>query len=142
MFDHIQDEVNARIEAFVAEIADLARDAARETLSATLGGAAPLRLGTAVGVGRRSGGKRTPEEITRAAEALYEYIATHPGERMEAIAAGMASSTQELSLPVKKLLSTGRIRTEGQKRATSYYPVTAEAAETGPVRRRRRKRAG
>jgi hypothetical protein len=31
--------------------------------------------------------------------------------------------TRELNLPVKKLLAAKRIRTEGHKRATEYFPL-------------------
>ncbi|GAB4518357.1 MAG: hypothetical protein Tsb0020_36970 [Haliangiales bacterium] len=150
MFEHIQDEVNARIDAFVADISELAREAARDALSNTLGaaGAAAPRRHTASAAGsagllrggrpQRSGGKRTAEEIAETAEALFAYISANPGQRMEAIAREMNATTQELTLPIRKLLEAERITTEGQKRATSYFP--AEASASPSTRRRRQKR--
>jgi hypothetical protein len=33
------------------------------------------------------------------------------------------ASTKDLTLPVKKLLSGKKIRTQGEKRATEYFPA-------------------
>jgi hypothetical protein len=139
MFEHIQDEVNARIDAFIADIAELAKEAARETLSVALGaGPGGLELGRDFGAfqRRRRSGKRSPEEISQMADTLLDYIAQNPGQRMEAIARAMDSTTQELTLPIKKLLLGGKLRTEGQKRATSYF-IAQPGDDTGKRRRGR-----
>lgn len=142
MFEQIQDQVNARIDAFIADIAELAKEAARETLSVALGGPGGFELGRhdfGDFKRRRKSGKRSTEEISQAADQLLEYIATNPGQRMETIARAMDSTTQELTLPIKKLLQLGKLRTEGQKRATSYF--VAEPGEDGASAKRRRKKA-
>jgi hypothetical protein len=41
---------------------------------------------------------------------------------MEAIGKALGKPTRELNLPIKKLLSAKRIRSEGHKRATEYFP--------------------
>lgn len=123
----LQDQVNERVNAFVAEITELARKAAYETLASSLdqegqggrAGAFSTRGGTMQS--RRKGAKRTSDELGAMADAFLAYIAEHPGQRMEVIAKELGYNTQELTLPVKKLLSTGKIQVEGQKRATSYF---------------------
>lgn len=145
MFEHIQDQVNARIEEFIADITELAKEAARETLSKALSqdlGVIDLGRHDAHDFRRRRrSGKRSPDEIAQTAEALLDYITKNPGQRMEAMARDLNASTQELTLPIKKLLSSGKLRTEGQKRATSYYPAEPGEARPAKVRRRQRKAA-
>ena len=42
---------------------------------------------------------------------------------MEAIGKALGTPTKDLNLPVKKLLAAKKIRVEGQKRATEYFPA-------------------
>ena len=143
MFEHIQDQVNARIDSFIADIAELAKEAARETLSVALG-AGPNGFELSRDYGdlrrRRKGGKRSPEEISQMAGTLLDYIDKNPGQRMESIARALDASTQELTLPIKKLILGGQLRTEGQKRATSYF-IAQPGDLVGPPGKRRRKKA-
>ena len=143
MFEHIQDQVNARIDSFIADIAELAKEAARETLSVALG-AGPSGFELSRDFSdfrrRRRGGKRSPDEISQMADTLIDYIGKNPGQRMESIARALDSSTQELTLPIKKLILGGRLRTEGQKRATSYF-LAGPGDDFGAAGKRRRKKA-
>src|SRR5690606_37581088 len=119
------------------------KEAARETLSAALG-AGPNGFERSRDFSdfrrRRTGGKRSPDEIAQMADTLLDYIANNPGQRMESIARALDSTTQVLTLPIKKLLLGARLRTEGQKRATSYY-VAGPDDDAGPAAKRRRKKA-
>ncbi len=122
--DKLQNEISARVEAFVAEITELARAAAYQTLNSALEGG---QLGSGRGAttllrGRR-GGKRTSDELAQMADAFLAYITANPGQRMEHIARELGLATPELTLPVRKLLADGKLRVEGQKRATQYYPA-------------------
>jgi hypothetical protein len=71
----------------------------------------------------RRGGKRTADEIAQMADAFLAYVTANPGQRMEHIAKELGVATPELMLPVRKLLAEGKLRVEGQKRATQYYPA-------------------
>jgi len=42
---------------------------------------------------------------------------------MEAISKALGTTTSDLTLPVKKLLAAKRVRFEGVKRATRYFPI-------------------
>jgi hypothetical protein len=134
--NNLQNQVNARVEAFVAEITELARAAAYEALSSaleqghTLGG-----RGGAVMLGGRRGGKRTADEIAQMADAFLAHVTANPGQRMEHIAKELGLATPELTLPVKKLLADGKIQVEGQKRATQYYPASGEGPARGGTAR-------
>jgi hypothetical protein len=127
-----------RVQAFVTEITELARQQALETLSAALiaGGRGRLargRNGTSPTVrlprrGRdQASNRRSPEEIDRAAQALLSEIQSNPGLRVEQIGRALGAATKDLSLPLKKLLSQRLVRSEGQRRATRYFPAGSSA---------------
>jgi hypothetical protein len=72
---------------------------------------------------RPLGAKRPPAELAKLTEKLGEYIKAHPGLRIEPIGKALDTPTKELNLPIKKLLAGKKIRSEGHKRATEYYPA-------------------
>jgi hypothetical protein len=119
----IQRELEQRIEEFVADITELARRAAMEALAGALdqqlggGGGASIR--------RRRGEKRSAQQLADAQDRLLDYIRDNPGQRMEEIAREFGANTRDLTLPLRKLVASHLVRTEGQKRATCYYPAAA-----------------
>ncbi len=132
----VKDQIRERVEAFAADIAELIRASAMETVAAALGegvgggrggrgrraaGRPPRGAGRAVAA-RAKGAKRPPGEIETLTAELGSYIKNNPGQRIEQIAKGIGTSTKELTLPVKKLLAKKAIKTRGQKRATQYFP--------------------
>jgi hypothetical protein len=138
MANSLDDRIRARVEQFAAELAELIRESAMETVSAALAGARPSagRGGrraapAAVAVrsagrgraaaSREKGAKRPPDEIERLTGRLLDYVKSNPGQRIEQIADGMGTSTKELNLPAKKLISGKQLKTKGQKRATQYF---------------------
>jgi hypothetical protein len=42
---------------------------------------------------------------------------------MEVITKALGTPTRDLNLPIKKLLAAKKIRAEGHKRATEYFPL-------------------
>ncbi|GAB4566636.1 MAG: hypothetical protein Tsb0020_18480 [Haliangiales bacterium] len=147
----IQSEINDRVEHFVNEISELARRAAYEALSSALeheiapavaNATRPTPSTPAPRTRQRSGGgKRPPEELARMADEFLDYVTNNPGERMEHIAKALGYVTKDLNLPVKKLTTAGKLRLEGQKRATTYYPAGKGSGSGGGVKvRRQRKR--
>ena len=138
MANSLDDRIRARVEQFAAELAELIRESAMETVSVALAGARPSpgrggRRGPAAVVAavrstgrgraasREKGAKRPPDEIERLTGRLYDYIKGNPGQRIEQIADGMGTSTKELNLPAKKLIAGKQLKTKGQKRATQYF---------------------
>jgi hypothetical protein len=81
--------------------------------------------------------------VDAAAARLLDYVASHPGERIEQIAKGMGESSKELKLPVQKLLAAKSMRTEGQKRGTTYFAggKRGKSAKRGRAGKRRGRRA-
>jgi hypothetical protein len=134
---NLENQVNARVEAFVAEITELARAAAYQTLSSALEGGQLVsgRSATPIPRGRR-GGKRTANEIAQMADAFLAHVTANPGQRMEHIARELGLATPELTLPVRKLLADGKLRVEGRRGPRSIIRLTAAARQRPPERPR------
>jgi hypothetical protein len=132
----LNSQIRDRIESFAGELAELIRKTALESVTEALGGAAGLapsaRQRGSKGLGeaapRERGGKRTPEEIVETTRLVEEFVGRSPGQGVEQIAKALGLPTKELTLPIKKLIAARAVMTEGQKRATKYYPASAEAA--------------
>jgi hypothetical protein len=108
----------------VKKVVKAAAPPARKPTKAAPVSKAPASRKPAVAAAPRpSGAKRPPAELAKLTEKLGEYIKGHPGVRMEAIGKALATATRELNLPIKKLLAAKKIRFEGHKRATEYFPV-------------------
>lgn len=123
-----QRQINQRIEAFVAEITELARqhaiDSISRALEATQGGRPAGRPAKKNGARRVArGGKRSPDQVQQDADRLLAHVIANPGARAEEIAAEMGMTTKEIALPMRKLVGSKKVKTEGQKRATRYYPT-------------------
>lgn len=116
-----QTEMNRVVQGFVAQITELARRAAVDTLETALGhkrAGAPLSLR---GGGRGRGAKRSQAELDKLAESFHSFVAKHPGMRIEQINKQLGTSTRDLALPIRKLISDGAIKTKGEKRSTTYF---------------------
>lgn len=111
--------INQRIEEFVADITELARKHAVQTL------ADALQIPTAGPSTAERGGrrKRSPAELERQKEDLLGFLEENPGAKMQDIAAEFGVTPRSLTLPMKKLIADGAVRSEGQRRATRYYPA-------------------
>jgi hypothetical protein len=130
---NFQNEMNQVVEGFVAQITELARRAALNTLEATFAShgagraaiAAPLRAAVSAGAGRPRGGrgaKRRPEDLEALCNQFASFVKSHPGLRIEQINKELGTSTKELALPIRKLIAESRITAKGQKRSTTYFP--------------------
>lgn len=145
---NFEQQISQRVRAFVDEITDLARQQAMEALTAALNtgarGALSARNGRNGGGGRARlasarDGRRSIDEIDAACDALMAEITSRPGQRVEQIGAALSSRTKDLALPLRKLIRDKRVRTEGQRRATKYFPGAGGAS--GGKRRGRRRAA-
>jgi hypothetical protein len=127
-----QNEMNRTVQGFVAQITELARRAAINTLESAFGGRT-TRAGTpavavaAPSVGRVGrprggrGGKRTPADLEALSERVGSFVKANPGLRIEQINKQLGTTTKDLALPIRKLVADGVINTKGQKRSTTYF---------------------
>ena len=130
-----QNEMNRTVQGFVAQITELARRAALDTLESAFNGRAPRSGGVPNGVaavaatslgriGRPRGGrggKRTPADLEALSERFGSFVRANPGMRIEQINKQLGTTTKDLALPIRKLISEGAITTKGQKRSTTYF---------------------
>ncbi|MCC7536635.1 MAG: hypothetical protein IT379_10500 [Deltaproteobacteria bacterium] len=134
-------EIEARSRAFAHEIADLVRKHALALLQQTLADAigakpAAATAGAAAPAARKPRAKkaaassvpaahvrRSTEELAKITEDLVAQITSRPGSRMETLRDALDVPTHLLAGPITKLLAAGRIRKDGEKRATRYYPA-------------------
>jgi hypothetical protein len=120
-----QTEMNRVVQGFVAQITELARRAAIDTLEGALGRAGGGGRGKAaalVGRPRGKGAKRSSDELDRLSDAFVDYVKENPGLRIEQINKSLGTTTKDLALPIRKLLADGVVKSKGQKRSTTYFP--------------------
>ena len=133
-----QNEMNHAVQGFVAQIADLARRAALDTLESAFGsrggrnggGGGSRAAATAItaGAGRAGrprggrGAKRSAADLEQLSEQFASFVKAHPGLRIEQINKELGTTTKDLALPIRKLIADGKISAKGQKRSTTYFP--------------------
>lgn len=114
-----QSEMNRAVSEFVAQVTELARRAAIESLGSALGQTSGrTRRNTASG---RLGAKRSTTDLDRLRDQLVAFVTKHPGLRIEQINKQLGTTTKELALPIRKLVAEGTIKTKGQRRSTTYF---------------------
>lgn len=128
-------QINELVARFVEEVAELAREQAHAQLARALGGE-PARGGPrgllpapAGRVEAASNGRRTPEEIERLRARLLAYVTAHPGQRIEEIKVAIGATTSQLAVPLQKLIFADLVRSEGERRATRYFPAGTAAGD-------------
>ena len=133
-----QVDMNRVVQAFVAQVSELARRAALETLESAFGdgtarsaGRAPApapaaaAIADAPRVGRPPGGrgaKRTAEDLEALSQQVVSFIKSHPGLRIEQINKELGTTTKDVALPIRKLVAENVLTSKGQKRSTTYFP--------------------
>ena len=137
-----QNEMNRTVQTFVAQITQLAHRAAIDTLESAFtgraaggGGGGGARNGgraaaiampaVVAGRGRARGGrgaKRSPEDLEALSQKFATFVKTNPGLRIEQINKELGTTTKDLALPIRKLISDGMISAKGKKRSTAYFP--------------------
>ncbi|MFT5285150.1 MAG: hypothetical protein ACI8TQ_001312 [Planctomycetota bacterium] len=74
---------------------------------------APKKSGTRV--------RRSADDLEQTAGMILSYLSSNPGVGVDAISKGVRRTTKDTKRPIQMLLSAKQIRTEGQKRGTTYY---------------------
>jgi hypothetical protein len=133
---NFQNEMNKTVVGFVAQISALAHRAALDTVESAFSDNSPRKApvarsgqtsATAAAIlpraGRPRGGKgvkRTPAELVELSEKVVSFIKANPGLRIEQINKEIGTTTKDLALPLRKLVSEGYLTAKGQKRSTTY----------------------
>jgi hypothetical protein len=116
-----QTEMNRVVQGFVAQITDLARRAAIDTLESALKGGKGRTGALTIGRGRGKGVKRSSDELEGLSDKFLDFVDKHPGLRIEQINKQLGTTTKDLQLPIRKMLADGHLKAKGQKRSTTYF---------------------
>lgn len=122
-----QQEMNRTVQDFVAQITELARRAAIDTLEGAFGskGRATALLSSAGLTALRPRGrgvKRSPDDLAQLSQRFAAFVKANPGLRIEQINKEMGTTTKDLALPIRKLIAEGQVVAKGKKRSTTYHP--------------------
>lgn len=132
---NLQSKVNRTVQGFVAQVIELVRHTALETVQTAFLEPAPAvpievpgdREPAAASPGRR----RTPADLDALARRVAIVVRAHPGLRIAELAERLGTPTRHLSVPLRKLVAEGAIQARGRRRATTYVATAApEALET------------
>jgi hypothetical protein len=119
----LQRDVHRTVQGFVAEIIELVRHAAVETLQIAF--AAPATGPTVVHADRApavgSGRRRTPGDLDALARRLAIVIRANPGLRIAELGERLGIPPRRLTVPIRKLIVAGTIQARGIRRATTYF---------------------
>jgi hypothetical protein len=152
----VNTQMRNRIDAFVRELTALIRQATIEAVSkrlgveprsGSIGKGVSMRAAAARAAGRRKAPRRSSEQVEGLARRVAQYVKANPGRNAERIAKALGTKSQDLSLPLRKLIAAGRLSTTGQSRATRYFVSARRAKPAGAesprkvVRRAKRKPA-
>lgn len=97
-----------------------ALDEARTTISACLSLNGVVVAGSGGGKPR---GRRSAQTSEAMSEQLLTYVMDHPGQRGEQIAAALRTDVGTMRSPMKRLIADNKVKTRGQRRGMTYFPV-------------------
>ncbi|HEX3480991.1 MAG TPA: hypothetical protein VHT91_38505 [Kofleriaceae bacterium] len=125
----LQSQVQRTVQGFVAEVIELVRHAAVETLqlaftdpAAADPAVARADRGPAAGSGRR----RTQGDLDALARRLAIVIRANPGLRIAELGERLATPPRRLAVPIRKLIAEGTIEARGIRRATTYFAAAPD----------------
>jgi len=163
----LDQDIQNRIQSFLAELSGLVRRSAMEAVRGVLGeGPAPKRRGpgrprgsstakrrpgrsrkaAATGfarAGRRV--RRSAADLEKIAARVLAHVKSNAGHRLEQIGKALQTDTGVLKRPIANLLAAGKLRTQGRKRGTMYFAGGSRGGATkarrkAKVQRRRKAR--
>jgi len=149
-------EIQQRVEAFVANLTNLVRQAAVDSVRDALGAEAPQRRApgrprgatkakpaAAAKVKRvRAGSRRSAADFETTTAAILEHIQANDGCSVSEIGAAVGLKNKDLQLPMRKLIAEGRIHMTGQRRGARYHAGKGRGRVAKKASKRKAKRRG
>jgi len=128
-------KIQALIDSFVADLGEIAKQIALEQLKTAFASVklAPLPAASAAALASARGGRarRGQREIEALSSKLLAVISDNPGCRAEDINGALGTKTPQIAQPLRRLIADRRVRTEGARRGTRYFPVGPAEAQNG-----------
>ena len=125
-------QIQDRIATFVEEINVLVRAAALEAVNEALGGQVPAtglrrapkaRKGAKATAKKGKRARRTADQVKTLAAKLEKAVKATPGQRLGDLATQLRLDTKDARRPMSMLLDADKVRTEGQRGGTRYFPA-------------------
>jgi hypothetical protein len=134
--ENLREQIFQATSNFVAAVQQLTEQHTAQVLQETfssLGGSKPRATSStattvAAGASRSRGAKRGPDELEHLSKRFVQFVQDNPGLRIEQINKQLGTTTTELALPIRKLVSSGDLTVKGQKRSTTYFAGKRAAA--------------
>ena len=132
-----QDQLQACVDNFVAELSVIVQQATVEQIQEAIGAglAAPLKHRAFGGPTKRV--RRSTENVEAVGGKVAAYVASNPGCAVGDIAGALGLTSKQVRLPIQKLLADGALRTTGQRRGTRYHSAK-KAGGSGAAARKPR----
>jgi hypothetical protein len=137
---------------FTSKVAAVVRQNALDSAGAALGAvatgtsrAAPpatRRTAPAAKTARRAPSAKQPFDAEAVADQVVSYLKSTPGLRTEQLGAALQVPTDGLKPLIKKLVTAGRLRSEGQARGTRYFAAAGGGAKARAGRRSGKAKVG
>lgn len=145
----VNDQIRARLNAFVTELSDLIRQATlrdmAEALKSAEGHLPARRPGSSIAIasarGERkvavrksdapakaptatspAGQPRMPESLAQLMGRIHSHIKANPGQGVVPMATSLGISNKDLRQPIRKLVEENKVRSTGKTRGTRYFP--------------------
>jgi hypothetical protein len=83
-----------------------------------------------------------PLDTEAVGDQVVSYLTSNPGLRTEELGAALQVPTDGLKPLIKKLVTGGRLRSEGQARGTRYFAGGGRAAKARSARRKVKAKPG
>lgn len=154
--ENLREQIFQATSNFVAAVQQLTEQHTAQVLQETfssLGGSKQRATSStaatvATGASRSRGAKRGPDELEHLSKCFVQFVQDNPGLRIEQINKQLGTTTTELALPIRKLVSSGDITVKGQKRSTTYFagkkaasPAVASEGKTAGKKSSRSKKS-
>jgi hypothetical protein len=142
-------EIRRLVDDFVAQLTEIVHESALDMVREALGdtpaprkrgpGRPPKATAAKPGRKRKARARRTAGEVEALGKVVLDYVRANAGQRLEEIGRGLKRATKDLKRPIAKLLESGALRTEGQRRGTKYYAAGRKAAAPKKATRKKTK---
>jgi hypothetical protein len=131
--ENLREQIFQATSNFVTAVQQLTEQHTAQVLQETfssLGGSKPRATSSTAATVAASarGAKRGPDELEHLSKRFVQFVQDNPGLRIEQINKQLGTTTTELALPIRKLVSSGDLTVKGQKRSTTYFAGKRAAA--------------
>jgi CRP-like cAMP-binding protein len=132
--ENLREQVFQVTSSFLATVQQLTEQHAalvlQETFSSLDGNKqrASQRAATTVTSTQSREPKRGIDELEQLSRRFVQFVHDNPGLRIEQINKQLGTTTTELALPIRKLVSSGGLTVKGQKRSTTYFAGKSSSA--------------